>query len=121
MDIRNSVIAFSLLLTGCIPLKQDHFSDGRDYESFRFEEGYGLLQIGAPNSRKNVTLLAVQSYAIAPNGDRLMIKTEEHGYDIQQGFPYVRDNIYVIGRDGSYLKHLDDGKWRFVFHLEHFK
>jgi hypothetical protein len=119
--IRHVLLAVvAILVSGCMSLKQERVLGGERHDHFGYYDrlGFGLLSVGAPNLPKAVRLVDEASFAISPNGDRFAIKSEPHAFDIEQGYPYVRDRIYLVSAGGECVKVRDDGIWKFVFSLD---
>jgi hypothetical protein len=112
------IIFLALGLTGCIPLQQTKITGGQNNDYFGYYDDYGLLNIGTWNETKAIHILAVDSYAIGAGNEKYGIRSEPHQYDIDKNYPYIRDRIYVIDKNGKQLGRLKSGKWKFVFNFE---
>lgn len=115
-------LAILLLLSGCIPLQQAYISGGEGYDDLgQFDQGWGLLMIGPSNRPKTVSIVDVESFAIGPRGERYVVESEPHPYDLREDRDsrvlYVRDRIYLVNARGKRLKHLRNGEWQFTFVL----
>ena len=111
----------AIVLIARIPLPQGDFRGGQKYDHFGYYDGYGLLQIGSNMKNNNHKFNFKKSYALSPDGDRLILQTEPHPFDLEMHFPehpYVRDRIYVVGPNGDRYENLPSGAWEFHFILD---
>lgn len=121
--MKPSVACLLLLfpLASCMVLKQESVNGGGPDDHFGYYETArcGLLQIGASSKPKEIKLVEQESYAISPDGVRYRIQTEEHPFDIEQGYPYIRDRVYLIDKTGTRVsKDWKNGKWEFHFVIQ---
>jgi hypothetical protein len=115
-----SIAVLFQALAGCVPLTQSRVVGGRTYDHFLYHEqmGSALLQIGPSNRKRAATVIPSESYATAPNGTRHRIATEPHAFDLKQGYPYVRERIYLLDDSGQRTtRKWKNGHWTFHFVL----
>ena len=72
-----------------MPIQQSKITGGKQDDSFGYYDdiGYGLLQIGPSSKSKTIQLLASESYAIGPHGEKYSITSEPHAFDVESKYP----------------------------------
>jgi hypothetical protein len=110
MSSRFILFALSaILLSGCIPLRQEALVTGpSDVGLTLCDDRYLLFGEEKMRDHKIVTQ---QSYIQSPSGKRYTIQVEPHQFDIQQKYGFVRDEIYPCGADGKRIWHWSNGVW----------
>ena len=112
MKPRVTLLALMLVLTSCIPLRQEALVSGPAHPPLLVcDDRYVLVGIDM-NHEKIVT---AQSYITAPTGKRYTIQAEPHQYDIDQKLEALRVDVYPCDSDGSRLRHWSNGIWSFHF------
>jgi hypothetical protein len=116
------LIAIALVLQGCMSLPQMEKLPSRvPFHAVYDGRGkkYVLFTIAKDeNKPKDYEIVAANSFAIDPKGARHSIRVEPHGFDIEQRYPFVRDDVYVLrSAEKPEPISLRDGTWRFVFKL----
>jgi hypothetical protein len=71
--------------------------------------------IGRPDLPKRHTIQPEGSYVQSPGGTRYGIEVEPHKYDIEQKFPYVRDDVYLVDANRVRVRKWANGIWKLHF------
>jgi len=109
------LLALLVLLTGCIPLRQEVRVSGPDHPFLLLcDDRYVLAGIDMNREK----IVVEQSHILAPNGKRYTMQVEPHQYDIEQRFEALRADVYPCGADSSRLRHWSNGVWSFHFFIE---
>lgn len=119
-------IHFALLacLTACVPLPQTDFvqvGGARGLPHVGYHNGYFLVQASGADEPNLYRVVAEETYAIAPSGQRHAVVVEPHAWDLQQregAGPAVRERVYLLGADGRRIRRLSHGPWRFFLTLD---
>jgi hypothetical protein len=82
---------------------------------FLFTDGAGLLTLGRSSTSASGRVVAEDSFAESPSGQRLKILTEPHAYDVGREAPNIRTRILVLNGNGKAAPSLKDGRWKFSF------
>jgi hypothetical protein len=115
MKVRWAVIfALSLAVAGCIPLKQETLVSGPADPVMACDGPYGFAQADLNHEQ----IVLEQSYVEDPKGRRYGIRVEPHQYDIQQHFPAVRTDFFLLDIHGADVQRWSRGIWHFHFVME---
>ena len=110
-----TLLALMVLLTGCIPLRQEARVSGPVHPPLLLcDDRYVLVGI----DMKREKIVAEQSHIVDPSGKRYTIQVEPHQYDIEQKFEALRADVYPCGADGSRIRRWSNGIWSFHFVVE---
>lgn len=110
-----TLLALMILLTGCIPLRQEALVSGPEHPSLLLcDDRYVLVGIDMHREK----IVAEQSYIQAPHGKRYAIQAEPHQFDIDQKFEALRADVYPCDAGGSRLRRWSNGTWSFHFVVE---
>jgi hypothetical protein len=105
-------IGLSIVLSGCIPLRQQALVKGSpDVDLLLCDDRYLLLTIGHGDMPNDHKIIIQQSYIQSPKGTRYSIQIEPHQFDIEKKFIYLRDDVYPCDASGSRLRHWSNGIW----------
>ena len=104
-----------VLLSGCVPLRQEARVSGPVYPSLLLCNDRYVL-VGMDMNRERI--VAEQSHIDDPSGKRYTISIEPHRYDIEQKFNTLRADVYPCGSDGSRIQRWLNGIWSFHFVVE---
>jgi hypothetical protein len=106
------IAVIALLLSGCMPLRQQKtISGGGDSDLLLCEDRFLLTQLGPSNEPNTRHVVAAESYIIAPRGERYTVEVEPHQFDIEQKYPCVRERIYPVDSRGRRLGRWSNGIW----------
>lgn len=99
-----------------MPLQQADILGGTGYDHLGvYSEDYGsLVQIGPSNEEKKIKIIPEESYAQYSDGTKLRVDVEPHEFDVRQGYPYIRDRLWVLDEKGRRKKKIENGDWRFL-------
>jgi hypothetical protein len=115
MKLPLTLLALIILLTGCIPLRQESCVSGPVYPSLLLcDDRYVLAGIDMNHEK----IIEAQSYITAPSGKHYTIQIAPHQYDIDQRFEALRAEVYPCDADSSRLRHWSNGIWSFHFVIE---
>jgi hypothetical protein len=107
-----AIAFFVILLTGCIPLRQEKQVSGPPHPAVLLcDDRYVLLDMDMRREK----ILVEQSHMTDPKGNRYSIRVQPHHYDIQQNFAALRPEVYPCNDDGSPLRRWSNGVWSFHF------
>jgi hypothetical protein len=110
-----------LLLIGGIPIKQlQQQPSTTDFHMvYDDSEKYVLLSIGSEKAKKKYAIIDDGSYAVDQSGKHYPISVKPHDFDLSQGFPYIRDRIYVLrSKVNKKVLALHNGTWTFHLNLD---
>jgi hypothetical protein len=110
-----AILALMVLLTGCIPLRQETQVSGPVHPPLLLcDDRYVLVGIDT----KREQIVAAQSHIADPSGKRYTVQVEPHQFDIEQKFEAVRADVYPCSADGSRIRRWSNGVWSFHFVVE---
>jgi hypothetical protein len=115
MRLALPLATLTILLTGCIPLRQASRVSGPEHPQVLLCDDRFLL-VAIDMRREN--LVPEQSYIESPRGQRYRIQVEPHQFDIDQQFEAVSAEVYPCDTAGTRLKHWSNGTWSFRFVVE---
>jgi len=104
-------LALLLLLSGCIPLRQQEISGTHSGEYLLVSGNYIMEQFGPSNKIKEKEIIADESFVISPKNERYEVELEPHDYDIARNSPYIRDRIYLLNDHGDRIRSIGNGEW----------
>ena len=107
-----AILTIALVVTGCIPLRQEARVSGPLHPTLLLCDDRYVL-VGIDMNREKI--LVEQSHIEDPNGNRYSIQVEPHQYDIEQDFAAVRADVYPCDSEGSRPRHWSNGIWSFHF------
>ena len=110
-----TILAMMVLLTGCIPLRQEARVSGPVHPPLLLCDDRYVL-VGIDMNREKI--IAEQSHITDPSGKRYTIQVEPHRYDIEQKFEALRADVYLCGADGLRIRRWSNGIWSFHFVVE---
>lgn len=110
-----TILVLVVMLTGCIPLRQEALVKGPAHPALRLsDERYLETDIDLNHESINTQ----QSYMESPAGKRYTFQVQPHQYDIDEKRSYVSAELYPFAADGSRLQGWRSGVWTFHFVVE---